>query len=906
MTSPHRRLLILMLAAAACATMATACGSVASAPTTGGDDPSTSSDTKDDAALSDEGDASTEDAPEPGDGSEAPSDIAVPSDDIAQPPLEDTTEPAEDAGPGVEDVTPPEEDTTAPTEDILAPEEDTEAPLCVAGETACDEGWVVVCAPGGEVWNQIVECDEDSPCFDGTCCNPSCDGSSCGDDGCGGSCGACADDETCEDSACVCAPQCDGKNCGDDGCGGVCGECAEGDLCDSGVCLCIPDCGGAMCGGDGCGGSCGACPADNTCSSGVCVGPCAPGDTRCNAGSIEVCNPDGETWTSIATCAEDMPCFEGTCCTPVCDGVSCGSDGCGGSCGACGDQEACVSGSCLPTCDAPGETGCAEGHVTLCSPEGMLENLLDCASLGQVCSEGECVEPVIPPADCPEECTGTSIEAALCALDICYADYLVGAEMLSPTDSVLDGAYAAMAHYGDADNDLAPTQAPSYFVMASGMIDSSEHSDGLEGNGAAPDPFASDGYDMRDAVEFKLDLVVPEGVTGFSLDFIFMSVEYEEWIGSSFNDKFYLILEAGDSDPTVINYAACSDPDTYFDFENESGKWCYIAINTAYSEPCSNPSTNISGTGFECDKGSSTGWLRTTHPVQSGEAFTLTLHIHDTSDQIYDSAAIIDNFQWLAGDVIHETVPISPDGCEGESPAGCSQTGCADDALCMPSPDDECIPTACTCTGAGEWVCADDCSGGVCTPISMLAAIVIELNWSTPEDEDQSDTGPEAGTDLDLHLAHPSAMTDEGIAWMESPWDCFWFNPNPNWGSLTSPDDDPSMVLDDTDGQGPEIIALYGPDMDATYTIGAHYWNDNGYGDSLVSIRVWVAGQLAATLPSEGENGEGPDAITLSEGDLWEAATVHWPSGEVIELLDEDSGEPLVTPNFETDVFDEP
>ena len=912
MTLLHRRLLLIVLTSASLAAFASGCGSATTNPSGGAGDPDTSSAPSGDTSAADDEDAvmgdTTTPSPTEPDADGPAVDVEQPSEDTGPPSGdEDTTEPTDSVEPEADssapttDVTEPEEDVIAPEEDVTEPEGDTTGPLCVAGETACEGGWVVVCAPGGEAWNQIVECGEDSPCFEGVCCTPSCDGASCGDDGCGGSCGECDSGEVCTDGSCECAPQCEGKDCGDDGCGDVCGSCSDGDLCDEGVCVCIPDCSAAMCGGDGCGGSCGACPADNACSAGVCVGPCTPGDTRCNVGSIEVCNPDGETWTSIATCAEDTPCFEGACCTPVCDGVSCGSDGCGGSCGECGGEETCIDGACLPTCDSPGETGCADGHVTLCSPDGMLESLLDCSTLGQVCDDGECVEPVLPPADCPEECTGTSVEAALCALDICYADYLVGAELLSPTDSVIDGAYAAIAHYGDLDNDLAPTQAPSYFIMASGMIDSVEHSDNLEGSGSAPDPFASDGFDMRDAVEFKLDLIAPEGATGFSLDFIFMSVEYEEWIGSSFNDKFYLILEGPDGTPSVINYAACSNPEAYFDFENDAGKWCYIAINTAYSEPCSAPETNISGTGFECDKGSSSGWLRTTHPVQSGDTFTLTLHIHDTSDQIFDSAAIIDNFQWLTGDVIHETIPIPKVGCEGDNPAGCILTGCEDDALCLPSIEEECIPSSCTCTGAGAWTCTDDCDGGVCQEISGLSEIVVELNWSTPGDEDETNTGPEAGTDLDLHVAHPLAQTDEEFEWMMAPWDCFWFNATPDWGEVGNPDDDPNMLLDDTDGAGPEIIAINKPENDTTYSIAVHYWNDNGYGDSLASIKVWIDGQLAAELPSAGDGG-----LNLAKGDLWEAATVHWPSGEVIELLDEDSGEPLITPDFETDAFEMP
>ena len=161
-------------------------------------------------------------------------------------------------------------------------------------------------------------------------------------------------------------------------------------------------------------------------------------------------------------------------------------------------------------------------------------------------------------------------------------------------------------------------------------------------------------------------MTAPPGAQGFSLDYIYMSEEYEEYIGSSFNDKFYVILKAPQTTnnvATVINYTACTSPGSYWDFvDNDGNKWCYIAINTAFSEPCSNVTTNISGTGFECGNGgsangSSTGWLVTTWPIQEGETFELKFHIHDTSDGIYDSEVILDNFLWLGDGVVQGTKP---------------------------------------------------------------------------------------------------------------------------------------------------------------------------------------------------------------------------------------------------------
>ena len=45
-------------------------------------------------------------------------------------------------------------------------------------------------------------------------------------------------------------------------------------------------------------------------------------------------------------------------------------------------------------------------------------------------------------------------------------------------------------------------------------------------------------------------------------------------------------------------------------------------------------------------EGGGTGWLVTQGNVKGGETITLRIALWDTSDEIYDSAAIIDNFQW--------------------------------------------------------------------------------------------------------------------------------------------------------------------------------------------------------------------------------------------------------------------
>jgi hypothetical protein len=189
-------------------------------------------------------------------------------------------------------------------------------------------------------------------------------------------------------------------------------------------------------------------------------------------------------------------------------------------------------------------------------------------------------------------------------------------------------------------------------------------------------------------MEWRLKLKAPEEALGIRIHYAFFSAEYDEYVGTEYNDKFYIFIENSSAtqngQKTVINFTACRDPKTYSDFTckedsetcKKGEKQCYIAINTALSECCWKDGcddgqslwhTNIGGTGFSCAEesyeettmmgqpnkikgaqfGSTTGWLVTDWPVTPGEKFDLIFHIHDTSDHILDSEVIIDKVQFL-------------------------------------------------------------------------------------------------------------------------------------------------------------------------------------------------------------------------------------------------------------------
>ena len=272
-----------------------------------------------------------------------------------------------------------------------------EACVCAADPYCCNVSWDATCIDecktdcegcgalencGDEICQgaegeNCEACPADCPCGDGTicwqydCCTATCDGKQCGDDGCGGDCGGCEGGLFCIDH--LCAEQ--------DGCAEVdepgCGECA----CEACVCDIDPYCCGvawdAKCVAQ-CQGECGGCGQVEDCGNGV-----------CNDQGLENCG----NCPADCTCPEGEGCFAGKCCASACDGVECGNDGCGRSCGDCPDGSYCGDGECIaekcePDCESKvcGNDGC-DGSCGVCGD-------------GTVCQGGVCV----PDETCQNDC----------------------------------------------------------------------------------------------------------------------------------------------------------------------------------------------------------------------------------------------------------------------------------------------------------------------------------------------------------------------------------------------------------------------------------------------------------------------------------------------------------------------
>ncbi len=176
----------------------------------------------------------------------------------------------------------------------------------------------------------------------------------------------------------------------------------------------------------------------------------------------------------------------------------------------------------------------------------------------------------------------------------------------------------------------------------------------------------------------------------------------------------------------------------------------------------------------------------------------------------------------------------------------------------------------------------------------------VELTWDTAADGNKTDVGDKdgkltdgkyAGSDMDLHLAHPDALDQPGQAdldkdgspepWNATCYDCFVLNTLPQWGDLSDYDDDATLDRDDKDGWGPENINLFLPEPAVQYFVGVYYWSANGFGKSTPTVRIYLDGQSSPFVVKTGP--------LMAQGELWCAGRVSWKPSAVIPCKNADA-----------------
>ena len=201
--------------------------------------------------------------------------------------------------------------------------------------------------------------------------------------------------EVLEKGPCTCEPICEADwQCGPNGCGETCGDvgCADTEICVDH--MCVEDINCECPGGDECG------EFESQCN-GADIQPCQDiyADKACETkcwkfadsepcGDFQTCQFD-ECTCQFTDCPDgccgsaDHVCFNDGCCLPDCEGLECGDDGCGGTCGECGEGCFCADGECDCSGNCP-EDGCSEG-VKTCTQDK--QGYYDCVSMGEPCPD---------------------------------------------------------------------------------------------------------------------------------------------------------------------------------------------------------------------------------------------------------------------------------------------------------------------------------------------------------------------------------------------------------------------------------------------------------------------------------------------------------------------------------------
>lgn len=191
----------------------------------------------------------------------------------------------------------------------------------------------------------------------------------------------------------------------------------------------------------------------------------------------------------------------------------------------------------------------------------------------------------------------------------------------------------------------------------------------------------------EDLMELTLTLKVPQNANSFSFSFNFFSAEYPEFVCTDYNDRFLALLDSTALDPTQLpgqcktlngrnvcnisfdsNRQPISINNGFFDvcdsaagnngggaFNNVCTKSSSLLAKTSFDQVVTEP-TPGGGAGPTRKAGGATGWLTTQAPVKPGETITLRFLIFDEGDDVYDSLALIDNFQWQATSI---TAPVT-------------------------------------------------------------------------------------------------------------------------------------------------------------------------------------------------------------------------------------------------------
>jgi uncharacterized repeat protein (TIGR01451 family) len=200
--------------------------------------------------------------------------------------------------------------------------------------------------------------------------------------------------------------------------------------------------------------------------------------------------------------------------------------------------------------------------------------------------------------------------------------------------SVTGASFVALPPIGtphgteDMPLDGFPTDGATFAILTTGNAALADQPNSAGDSGADDSGGNVRGNSDWDVSILRIDLDVPALANCLSIDFRFLSDEFPEWVGSSFNDAFIAEL---DSSTWTTNGSTITAPDN-FAFDPSSNP---ISINAAGMT--SMTAANAAGTTYD----GATPLLSASTPITPGP-HSLYLSIFDQGDRGIDSAVFLD------------------------------------------------------------------------------------------------------------------------------------------------------------------------------------------------------------------------------------------------------------------------
>jgi hypothetical protein len=276
------------------------------------------------------------------------------------------------------------------------------------------------------------------------------------------------------------------------------------------------------------------------------------------------------------------------------------------------------------------------------------DSAMDYAKAMELCDEG-------PACDVDKPCAG----GLVCRENRCRR--IINASLDS------DARARVLAGRFSMEGPIQPQRGESFVILSTGLASyrpadtCPQEGTQYETSGIDPDPSASDS-EIRDLAKLTLELIAPTNAQSFAFDFHFFSAEYPEYVGSEYNDTFWVEIKSKNLTGNIAFDSNKSPIRVNNAFFSICDPWSQLPQT---SQMCKEPASKLKGTGYanECgpsqgitpglpdgdaptSNGGSTGWLTTRAPITPGEKFTLTFYIFDKGDSILDSSVLIDNFRW--------------------------------------------------------------------------------------------------------------------------------------------------------------------------------------------------------------------------------------------------------------------